>query len=239
MADLADRRPVGYLGSLVGLDPGEPGAHGPWIANVSALGTVEMTQLALAPLRYERVDLSLEAIPDLEGDDLEDAFAAALRLAVNTVHDRIGATLGVTRVVACRVTLTGRTRSHKRVRQVVRNSNVQAQKCEIENGVYFVEKIIDQSAPDIDLTEIAKGSDPPALLAQRLIQLQQGGAAAQQLVDAATKDIERTTRSVLGPLAVADEPVTTPDVHALLLRAGFHAIEDLLAQREGGDGAEA
>lgn len=237
--DLSAARPVGYLGSLVGLDPGEPGLHGPWLANISGLGTVEMTQLALAPLRYERVELSIESISDVAGDDLEDAFAAALRSALNTVHDRIKPTLGDTRVVACRITLTGRCGHHERVRYILRDGAVQAQKCDYGGIVYFIEKIIDESAPDFDLAEIAKGSDPPALLARRLLCLQEGGAAAQQLVEAATKGIERTTQAVLGAFAIADEPASTPDVHALLLGAGFEALEDLLAQRGSGEGDDA
>jgi exonuclease SbcD len=234
--DLSARRPIGYLGSLVGLDPGESGLHGPWLANVSGTGAVEMTQLALAPLRYERVDLSIESISNVEGDDLEDAFAAALRSALNTAHDRINTTLGNTRVVACRITLTGRSRNHERIRYIMRDGAVQAQKCDYDGIVYFIEKIVDESAPDIDLAEIAKGSDPPALLARRLIHLQEGGTAAQRLVESATKDIERTTQAVLGAFATTDEPASTPNIHALLLRAGFEALEDLLAQRGSGEG---
>lgn len=236
--DLSARRPIGYLGSLVGLDPGEPGLHGPWLANISSSGAIKMTQLTLAPLRYERVDLSIESVPDLEGDDLEDAFAAALRSALNTVHDRINNTLGDTRVVACRITLKGRSGNHEPIRHVLRDGAVQAQKCDYGGVVYFIEKILDESAPDLDLAEIAKGSAPPALLARRLIHLQEDGAAAQRLVAAASKDIERTTQAVLGGFATSSEPVSTPDVHALLLAAGFAALEDLLAQQGSGEGDE-
>ena len=236
--DLSTGRPIGYLGSLVGLDPGEPGLHGPWLANISGSGTVEMTQLELAPLRYERVDHSIESIPDVEGDELEDAVAAALRSALETVHNRINTTLGDTRVVACRITLTGRSRNHARIRYILRGGTVQAQKCDYGGVVYIIEKIIDESAPDLDLAEIAKGSDPPALLAQRLLHLEEGGAAAQRLVEAATKDIERTTQTVLGAFATVDEPASMPDVHALLLGAGFEALEDLLAQRGFGEGGK-
>ena len=232
--DLSADRPIGYLGSLVGLDPGEPELHGPWLAKISGLGSVEMIQIPLAPVRYERIDLSIASIPDLEGDDLEDAFAATLRSAFNAVHDRVNTTLGDTQVVACRITLTGHSCNHERVRHILRNGTVQAQKCEIEGVVYFIEKIIDVSTPDFDLSEIAKGSDPPALLAQRILHLQEDGAAAHRLVEAATKDIERTTQSVLRGFATVEDPASTPDVPALLLAAGFQALEDLLAQRDSG-----
>ena len=238
--DLSAKRPIGYLGSLVGLDPGEPGLHGPWLANISGSGTVEMTQLALAPLRYERVGLPIESIPDLEGEDLKDAFVAELRSVFNTVHDRINNTLDDTRVVACRITLTGRSRNHERVRHILCDGIMQDLMRDYDGIVYFIEKIIDESTPDLDLAAIAKGNDPPALLARRLIHLQEGGVEAQRLVDSATKDIERTTaQAVQGAFATADEPVSTPDVHALLLSAGFEALEDLLAQRGSGEGDEA
>ena len=237
--DLSGKRPIGYLGSLVGLDPGEPGLHGPWLAIISDSGAIEMTQLTLAPMRYERVELSIESVPGMAPEDLEDEFVAALMSALNTVHDRIGDTLGDTRVVACRITLTGRSSSHEGIRHMLRDGNVLVQKCEIGGVVYFIEKILDQSAPDLDLAEIAKGSHPPALLARRLIQLQKGGTEAQQLIAGAKKEIDRTTRSVLGAFVTTEEPATAPDMQELLLRAGFEALEELLAQTGTGEEAEA
>ena len=235
--DLSATRPIGYLGSLVSLDPGEPGLHGPWLACVSKSGPVKLTQLSIAPLRYERIDLSIESIPDLEGEDLEDTFGANLRSAQDEIHDRIATTLGSTKVIGCRITLTGRSMVHEHVRRIVRDGTVQeGQTREIDGVVYFIEKIVDQSSPALDLDRISRGSDPPALLAQRLIHLQQGQAEAQRLIAAAATEIERATQIVQGSEVMGAQQLSTSDVGAILERAGFQALEDLLAQHSADEG---
>ncbi len=235
--DLSAKRPIGYLGSLVSLDPGEPGLHGPWLARILKSGAVKLTQLSIAPLRYERIDLSIDSIPNLQGEDLEDAFAANLRSALDDVHERITPTLGSTKVVGCRITLTGRSRIHERVRRIVGDGAVQeGQKRDHGGVVYFIEKIVDQSAPALDLDRIARGSDPPALLAQRLIHLQKGQAEAQRLIKAAAAKIDGARVAVLGSEVADVQPLDTSDVGVLLQRAGFEALEDLLAQHSDDEG---
>jgi len=51
---LSGPRPIGYLGSLAGLDPGEPGPHGPWLATVNGPGDISIKHLPMASLRWER-----------------------------------------------------------------------------------------------------------------------------------------------------------------------------------------
>jgi len=235
--DLSATRPIGYLGSLVGLDPGESGLHGPWLARISKTGAVMLDQLSIAPLRYERIDLCVETIPDLDGDDLEDAFAAALRSAMEDVHNRIAPTLGRTRLVGCRITLTGRSSLHDRIRRILSDTAVQdGHKSDYGGVVYFVEKIIDHSRPALDLVQIAKGSDPPALLAQRLLCLQEGQAEAEELVEAAAMKIEKATETVLGAVMPITQPLSTSEINRLLQYAGFEALEELLAQHSTYEG---
>ena len=45
---------IGYLGSITGMDPGEPGARGPWLLTIEAGSVKDVTQWTLAPLRWER-----------------------------------------------------------------------------------------------------------------------------------------------------------------------------------------
>ena len=76
---LGGERPIGYLGSLSGLDPGESGPRGPWLVEVEGPGRVRAKQLALAPIRYERVAVEIAAHPadsspaDAEGSSPADA----------------------------------------------------------------------------------------------------------------------------------------------------------------------
>ena len=63
-------RPRGYLGSLVGLDSSETGAHGPWLLTVAGDGGMDLRQIPLAPLRWEQVAVSVEGLDHVE--DLPD-----------------------------------------------------------------------------------------------------------------------------------------------------------------------
>ena len=234
---LSGDRPVGYLGCLVAMDPGEPGLHGPWLAEITKSGGVELTQALLAPLRYERVDLDIESIPNLSGEDLKDELSIALRNALDFVRDRIDSTLGETRAVGCRIKLVGRSECHEGVRRILGDGSVDISPVlEDEGVIYFVEKIVDESAPTLNLAEIARGSDPPALLAKRLIDLQANALDAQNMVADASKNLEKISNTLLGSNATNDLSLESSDVSALLVRAGYAALEDLLAQRKSSDG---
>ena len=238
-SDLSGKRPVGYLGSLVALDSGEAGLHGPWLAEVSKAGSINLTQIPLAPLRFEKLELDIESIPDLAGDDLEDAIASALRSSLDLVRDRIRSTLGQTCAVGCRVILVGRASVHERMRRILSNSDFAIGQVRVHDDVvYFIEKILDRSAPALDLAEIAKGNDPPALLARRIIDLNHNRSDVSDLIASASKEIEKVTDEVLGPYRSDDKILSETDVVTLLVQAGYEALEDLLGQRNTGDGGE-
>ena len=75
-------RPVGYLGSLVGLDPGEPGQHGPWLTT-SAAGSWDMEQIPLSPVRFETLDVNIEECADTE------TILSAMMTAARELEERL------------------------------------------------------------------------------------------------------------------------------------------------------
>ncbi len=78
-------RPLGYLGSVVGLDPSETGPHGPWLVEVGEGGSVRLRHLPLAPLRWERMIVDLDGLDDPAAGlerRLRDALAGAAEEAV-------------------------------------------------------------------------------------------------------------------------------------------------------------
>ena len=81
---LAPPRPIGYLGSLTGLDPGETGPRGPWSLEFSGPEPV-LEHLPLAPLRWEEVTVALDG---LESEDDVPARAVA---ALDTLHESLAA----------------------------------------------------------------------------------------------------------------------------------------------------
>ena len=111
-SDLSGDRPLGYLGSLSALDPGEPGAHGPWRVEVDGPGRVRATQVPLAPMRYEQRALDVSEV----GADGALAPEAALERAVLATLAEVAAECDAedaqAKLVACRLTLKGRTAHH-------------------------------------------------------------------------------------------------------------------------------
>ncbi len=246
--DLSGTRPLGYLGSLVGLDAGEPGRHGPWLARVSGHGAVDMEQIPLAPIRWEEVDLDISAIgvsatrddgedPPAETVDIEDEIAAAVTSALNSVHESLAAECYRPRAVACRIRLCGQGPAYSALRACLEAGRDSAaadalyQQLRRDETTYFVEKVIDAARPSLDLESIAAGSDPPALLARRLLALQQGGAAAERLIEQSASYTDKAVsflRELGGP---GDEFDVSPG-RERLLRAGLALLDELLSQKD-------
>ncbi len=242
-SDLSDPRPVGYLGSLVGLDAGEPGLHGPWLARISDDAQLTLEHLPLAPLRWEAESVAIDEIGDVAGDDMSsdeiaDTLSALLIAGMEAVHRRIEPTLGETRLVGCRLRLTGRSASHRKLRQAADNEAVDRLTRTFGTVVYFVEKIIDEAAPALELAQLAQTKDLPGLLAQRILVLQQGGAESDRLVAEAREALDEASKFAAG--ATDDDnshELIAPGerTRQFLLSAGIQALEELLAQRSDGE----
>jgi exonuclease SbcD len=225
---LAGPRPVGYLGSLVGLDPGEPGLHGPWRVSFDGAGGVQPEQLALAPLRWEQRELPLPELAAAE--DAVDALSEHLFRAFEDLHGELRPGLGATRAVGCRFTLTGETGHHRQVAEFARAERVRDFSREFDGVRYFVDKLVDGSRPAVDLERLAEGRDPVALLARRLLVLERGGEEADALVAEATERLGAIGDRAL-PWGGLEREQRQVDVHAHLLRAGRRALDELIAQR--------
>jgi len=231
--DLGTQRPIGYLGSLVGLDPGEPGPHGPWLVEVEGAGQVRARQLPLAPLRWERIELPLSELDPASEVELPDRLARAVRDRIEALHREIAAEREPgapgPRVVGCRLAIRGRGRHHRALR-----AHLDSLPLEPTDGVlYFVEKVEDEGAPDLDLAALAAGSDPPALVARRLLQLEAGTEAGTALLREARAQLSSRVGQTRWP-DLAQEVVDDDALRELLRRAGTRQLEELLAQRAGG-----
>jgi len=223
-SDLGGVRPLGYLGSLVGLDPTETGPHGPWLARVTAGGGLSLEQVPLAPLRWEEVCLDLAAV-----GEPEELFPAVIE-GLSALHRTIGSALGEARAVGCRIRLTGTTPFHRELQSVLDGAGPEALRRSHDGVLYFVEKVIDRSMPALDLDRIAAGDDPPALLARRLVELRAGGGS---LLPQARRELSRVAGD---PRWGYQEPVRLDDerIRQILLGAGMRALEELLRQASPG-----
>ena len=219
-SELGGARPLGYLGSLAGLDPTETGSHGPWLLRVAS-GALSLEQVPLAPLRWEEVVL------DLSGLTGPEELLPALTGSLAALHGRLGPTIGEARAVGCRVRLNGSTRFSAELRAELAREEVEKLRFPQDEILYFVEKVIDDSVPALDLERLAEGDDPPALLARHLRDLQ-GGAGARLLQEARGR-LARVAGEPwwghLGPARLDDERV-----RERLIAAGMRALEELLRQ---------
>lgn len=223
----AARSPLGYLGSVSPLDPTETGVHGPWELTIDG-DRLALAQIALAPLRFESVDVALDRV-EADGDVL-----APLVTALAQLHRSVRSTLGRARAVCVRVTLTGKTAAHARIRDELAAIDL-ARFASIEDGVlYSVDRVVDRAEPAIDLAQLARAADPPGLLARTLLQLEQGGDDCAKLVAGARERLRGavSTREFRG-LDAAD--LGDDAIRARLLRSGRVALEQLLDQRAGAE----
>lgn len=218
---------VGYLGSLVGLDPGEPGVHGPWLVRVNGPGAVTCEQLPLAPIRWESVELALT--PDMDADAAEEALPRTL-LAHFAAP---GANWGEAKLVAVRLRVTDST-NHGVAILARLNQQIGVP---ISIGSYdcFVETIIDRTRPDRDLVALAKADYAVGGLAKRMLALEGEGDAGERgrLLREARKAIEPLHTKPCFMQLVAPEP-TDDELAEILLQQGRKLLEQLLERKEAG-----
>ena len=232
--DLSIASLSGYLGSLTGLDRTETGPHGPWFIDVSQGRINEVVHLPLAPLRWESVDVDLEGIGEPAEarerilDELKDLDRQITELPVTLDLTATPDAVGV------HVIFSGRTRFGTAVRDEFSGS----QEEDIiypgsGNRQYFIERISVATRPEIDLEELARQPTIPGLLAKRMLLLDEpeGHPVRDDLIERARKRLrEQGQKPVWGRL-VDDKP----DPVAYLRRAGFRALDQLLAQVEETD----
>jgi DNA repair protein SbcD/Mre11 len=224
--ELSAPSPRGYLGSVSGLDPGEPGARGPWLLSVERGRIREIVQQVIAPLRWERLELDLTTIerPEMAHDRLLER----LRLL-----DQALASLSCPpEAVGLRVQLSGRTSF---------GDAVEADFSEDIRGTipvggsqihYFIERLRSATRPEIPVESLAGRADPLGLLARRLLWLEgpPDDPDRQALITAARRRFDVRANDnrwqLLGACELDDEAVA-----GLLHRAATRLLEQMLAQR--------
>jgi len=225
----AGRRPYGYLGSLVGLDPSETGPHGPWLVRLPNSGALCLEQVPLAPLRWDNVSISIDGLEHVE--DVEDKL---LSEATKFVHQLREAKTGkLPRVLGLRAKLTGASSQYEEIRKRIAMGQWNNDVVRIVDGTaVFFNKIFDAMELPLDLAEIAKGDDPAALMAQRLLTLRRNDEKSQAMLHEA--------RTKLSPIAHDDrwlpvkdhrnatDPLSDDALRDLLMRSGKAALNAML-----------
>jgi len=222
--------PRGYLGSLVGLDPGEMGQHGPWIVRVTATGEVVPRQLAIAPLRWEQLDVRVA-----EDDGPDDVGDRLLEEAVRFARE-IQAQGSAPLVLGVRPRLVGPTRHYEALRRRIAEGTWKGLKRQADKTLVFIDKVFDGLELTHDLEEVVRGDDPPALLARELLTLRHPGSERDALLEKARTELESLAGegrwSALNEAPEAFDPLSDDALVTLLTKAGTAALNDLLSQRD-------
>ena len=222
---LAPPRPIGYLGSLTGLGPGEAGPRGPWLLESDG-SEFALEHLPLAPLRWEEVDVPLDGLE--AGEEVHGLAVAALE----ALHDQISAGRFRPRAVGCRLRFTGRTAHRKEVERSLAAGDPLRVVHAREGIVYFVHDWRMAARPALDLDELARGADPPALIARKVLLLRRpaGDPERRSLLEGARQRLEALSgrRSFV---AHGLAPPPDAELSELLERAALGVLDELLAQR--------
>lgn len=223
---LSVTQPAGYLGSLTGLDPGEPDDHGPWLISVEGGRVQAIEQWVLAPLRWQPLKLDLT--------DLDEAESARARLldAVRASDRALTGLAEAPKAVGLRLRVTGRTDLGPAAAELLENDLGQLlHEGETTGAHYFIEKVLTETRPEIPLHQLAERSDPPGLLAQRLLRLETPHSEqARRLIADGKKRLEQLRRQSRWQ-ALDPQPLEDDEVIDWLWRSGTRMLEDLLAQQ--------
>lgn len=226
--ELTAASPNGYLGSLTGLRRRETGPRGPWLIGISRGSINEISQLPLAPLRWQRLDVDLQGIA--EAADAKGRLLAALRVFDEKL---VSETHGPS-AVGLAVRFCGRSRFGDAA--VAEFSGEDRDAIWIGTGGvhYFIESISAETRPEIDIGQLAKRGDPPGLLAQRLLWLEEpeGHTERERLVSLARRHLQAESRATKWS-GLGESP--EPDPVEWLHKAGYRVLERLLAQSPQAD----
>ncbi len=220
-----DGRPF-YLGSLTPLDPSETGAHGPVLVTVGAAGGLTAERLPLAPLRWERWDVPCDGLAAPHEDLLNVLMAEIGRRAGPDAPD-----LPAGQALGLRLTLTGEVDAPLALQKAADALADEPLETTIAGRRVFVDRVACSVRARVDLTDLARGRDPAALLARRILALQDGGdtalrAAALERARAAVADIDG-----LPGCRMLDDPLNENDLRDVALRAAHRLLARLLADQ--------
>jgi len=216
-------RPIGYLGSATALRASETGARGPWLFHIGG-GAIAADHVALAPLHYEALDIDCSDLPGPEA--LSERLIGVCRETVSRLQER---EMPPT-VLGLRVTLSGRHDDAAGMADEAGRLAEETRHWQEAETACFVQTMSCAVLPRIDLRRLASQDDPCALLARRLLALEDPECEEYaRLVELGRRTLVPVVRS--REFAALGQDLDDSAVAAWLERAGRIALARLLGQR--------
>jgi DNA repair protein SbcD/Mre11 len=221
--DLTGRNPVGYLGSLVGLDIGEPGPRGAWRVRADHQG-VHCEQLALGPVRWERISIDLSTLETGDAQEFLTFIRSYLkeRLANDPSLDP-----DMTHVVITRITLTGSPAHRECARQLAEEAKRELPLWPLAGFEVIVESIRDETRDRVDLVALANQPTPVGRVATTILDIQR-----DQATDLQERAQETIRRVADGGWETHEKDYPLPPANQALEDAAWRVLHHMLAQQE-------
>ena len=175
-----------YPGSPQPLDPTEQGPHGAWLLELEAGSLGRPRQVPLATVRWEGLEVDLSGVED--GEAAEGRIAGAVREAAGRLSE---GGPSAPEWLLLRAVLTGRTGAFRELPALARRLE-EDDPLEVAAGdgrARLVEVGV-AARPAADLTMLAGGDGPPALLAELLLALEPSSAEPADAGESASASLD-------------------------------------------------
>jgi len=212
-------------GSPQALDPGEPGMHGPWLAEIRDGRIRRVEQAPLSSVAYHDITI------DVTGLGEEDEIAAFILQALEPV-EASHRSRAVTPRISCRLRLTGRTSMLAGLCADVGNILME-QPLRDAHNIYLEQIDISGVGPSYNLADLQQRPDIIGTLAGMLCDLEDAGtsSARRSLLRGAEEQMQRVTNNVAYREGVSRDELPAPDV---LLKSECRRLLDALLRQEEG-----
>ncbi|RAL20936.1 DNA repair exonuclease [Lujinxingia litoralis] len=219
-----------YPGSPQPLHPGEPGAHGPWLVEVGASEAVQATHLPLASLRYRPLRIDLTTVQS------EDDFKHVVPSKIREDLQSLVAQQNTLKHVVYRITLEGRTKLHRSLDSLYRSLQTDLE-LSYQRAHASIDTVFINTTPELDLNILARGNDPPGVLASLILDLQKGviDASRKSLFNELRRTLEKAHKaSAFSPL-LADQQtrdfIKDDAITQMIIAQGLSLLDALHAQK--------
>ncbi len=157
--------PVGYLGSLSGLNPKESGPRGPWLLEIEGGRLQRISHIPLAPIRWLKCDLAVSDLANIEELDQR------LVTRIANLEREIQVEALAPRAVGLRLTLTGRSELAGRMHRWAQDKTESPPTLIQGERDYFIESCVSKALPELRLEALAEQQNPMGLLARKILLL--------------------------------------------------------------------
>jgi len=217
-----------YCGSPQGLDPTERGVHGAWLLDIDSSGVVNHEIIPLAGLRWEMGEFQVDDVQN------ETDFRNLLNTALINLHTKLDFADDKPLVVGYSLLLQGRTSAYRLLDNWIELAKPDLRK-ESDGIHYFFESIRNRAKANFNLEDLAHGSDPPGILAKNLLILEnkEPNGIYMELILKAKDLLNNIDSNPNYQIDQISEKLDDDQLRQVMIRAGTHTLERLLAQKEG------